>query len=66
MLEAAVQLAQEQGATAIEGFPFSGSGRRASGDVQVGTESVFSACGFSVIRTPSSSRVVMRRELGGR
>ena len=65
LLEAAIELAKEQGATAIDGFPFSGSGRRSRGDVQVGTESVFSSCGFRVIRRPSSSRVVMRRELGG-
>lgn len=63
LLEAAVQLAQENGGTAIEGFPFSGSKKR-SGDVQVGTELLFSSCGFEVIRTPSTSRVVMRRMLG--
>ena len=63
LLEAAVDLAKENGATAIEGFPFSGSKRRSGGDIQVGFESLFSSCGFEVIRTPSTSRVVMRREL---
>ena len=63
LLETAVELAQENGAVAIEGFPFAGSKRRSGGDTQVGVESLFSSCGFEVIRTPSTSRVVMRREL---
>jgi GNAT superfamily N-acetyltransferase len=63
LLEAAVELARENGASAIEGFPFSGSKRRPGGDAQVGFEQLFSACGFKVIRTPSPSRVVMRRQL---
>jgi GNAT superfamily N-acetyltransferase len=63
LLERAITLAEESGATAIEGFPFSGNQRRYSGDTQVGIESVFTACGFSVIRRPSENRVIMRREL---
>ncbi len=63
LLDAAVTLAAKNGAAAIEGFPFAGSKRRSSGDTQVGTEALFSACGFTIIRTPSTSRVVMRREL---
>lgn len=63
LLEAAVQLAQENGATAIDGFPHSSAKKHSSGDPQVGSESLFSACGFEVIRTLSTSRVVMRREL---
>ncbi|MBI5351060.1 MAG: GNAT family N-acetyltransferase [Chloroflexi bacterium] len=63
LLEAAVDLAKENGATAIEGFPFSESKRRSSGDIQVGFEPLFSSCGFEVKRTPSPGRVVMRREL---
>lgn len=63
LLEAAVNLAKDNSATAIEGFPNSGTKRRSSGEIQVGFESLFSACGFKVIRTPSTSRVVMRREL---
>ena len=62
LLEAAVDLAKQNGATAVEGFPFSGSKKR-SGDIQVGSEPLFAACGFDVIRTPSPGRVVMRREL---
>ena len=49
LLEAAVALARESGATAIEGFPFSGSKRRSSGDIQVGFEPLFSSCGFEVV-----------------
>ncbi len=63
LLEAAVELAKENGATAIEGFPYSGSQRRSGGAIQVGFEAVFSACGFQTIRTPSPSRVVMRLQL---
>lgn len=63
LLEAAVDLAKENGAAAIEGFPFSGSKRRSSGDIQVGFEALFSSCGFEVKRKPSPGRVVMRREL---
>jgi GNAT superfamily N-acetyltransferase len=63
LLEAAVNVAKEHGATAIEGFPFSSAKRRSSGELQVGFESLFASCGFTVIRTPSPTRVVMRREL---
>ena len=63
LLEAAVKLAEENGATAIEAFPFSESKKQASGDIQVGFEPVFASCGFEVIQKPSPSRVVMRREL---
>ncbi len=63
LLETAVTLAQEHYATAIEGFPYSGSKRRSGSDVQVGFEALFRTCGFEVIREPSASRVVMRRDL---
>jgi GNAT superfamily N-acetyltransferase len=64
LLQSAVGLAQEHGASAIEGFPFTG-GKRRRCDTQVGFETLFAACGFAAIRTPSPSRVVMRRELSG-
>ena len=63
LLERAVSLAEEHGAIAIEGFPYAGSKRRSGGDIQVGVEPVFASCGFSVLRRPSDSRVVMRRDL---
>jgi GNAT superfamily N-acetyltransferase len=63
LLEAAVSHARENGAAAIEGFPFSGTKRRSGGDTQVGYEALFASCGFAATRTPSPSRVVMRREL---
>jgi GNAT superfamily N-acetyltransferase len=51
LLEAAVKLAKENGAVAIEGFPFAGAKKRSSGDIQVGSERLFSSCGFEVIRS---------------
>jgi hypothetical protein len=52
------------GASAIEGLPLSG-GKRRSDDRQVGFESLFAACGFKAIRTPSPGHVIMRKELIG-
>lgn len=63
LLEKAISLAKENGASAIEGFPNVGTKKKSGNDVQVGFESVFSACGFKTIRTPSASRVVMRLDL---
>ncbi len=67
LLDHAVDLAATHGATAVEGFPVSsdpGPGkRRSSGDLYVGAEPVFAACGFAVVSRPTPSRVVMRREL---
>ena len=60
LLQAAVEHAKKSGARAIEGFPFASGSRRSSGDLQVGFQSTFAACGFEVVREPSSSRVVMR------
>lgn len=64
LLEAAVDLATKSGATAIEGFPLSGSQTRSkSADLMTGTETLFAGCGFAPIRRPSNNRVIMRREL---
>lgn len=63
LLNAAVRLAHANGADAIDGFPFAGRARRASGDVQVGFESTFADCGFEAIRRPSGNRVIMRHVL---
>jgi GNAT superfamily N-acetyltransferase len=62
LLKGAVDMAQDAGAPAIEGFPFA-RGAKLGKDPMVGLESVFEACSFQVTRRPSSTRVVMRREL---
>lgn len=64
LLQGAVELAGRHGATAIEGFPFS-RGARLGRESMVGLEAAFEACGFIASRRPSSTRVVMRRELAG-
>jgi GNAT superfamily N-acetyltransferase len=63
LLESAIVLAEQKGATAIEAFPFVSGKRRSGGGVQVGFEHMFLECNFEIIRTPSTSRLVMRREL---
>ena len=63
LLKAAVQLANEYDAEAIDGFPFTSEKRRSSSQIHVGFESTFLDCGFEPIRRPSQSRVVMRRIL---
>ena len=62
LLEAAVDLARRNGATAIEGFPFAEGAYRTK-DGMVGTESLFASCGFTVRARPSHARVIMRLEL---
>jgi GNAT superfamily N-acetyltransferase len=64
LVNAAVRLARERRAVAIEAFPYAGPDRR-SKETQVGFESLFSMCGFAVIGRPSAGRVVMRLELAG-
>ncbi len=61
LLDHAVVVARAQGALALEGFPFQ-TGRRPSGDVQVGVQATFEAAGFRVDRT-SGSRAVLRYDL---
>ena len=63
LLEGAVELARSFGATAVEGFPLSGDGRRSAGDAFVGVEPLFDRCGFAPIRRPTDKRVIMRRDL---
>lgn len=63
LLEKAVELAQDRGATAVDGFPFAGSKRQSKGDVQVGFEPLFAGRDFETIRTPSAKRIVVRRTL---
>lgn len=62
LLEAAVALAHQHGAAAIEGFPFA-RGAKVGRESMIGVEALFAACGFAVARQPSPTRVVMRREL---
>lgn len=62
LLDGAVRLARQHGATAIEGFPFA-RGAKLGRESMVGTEAVFESCGFAVARRPSATRVVMRCEL---
>jgi GNAT superfamily N-acetyltransferase len=61
LLLAAVDYAGAHGATAVEGFPLAGDGPHKN-DRYLGTEPLFTACGFSAIARPSPRRVVMRRE----
>jgi GNAT superfamily N-acetyltransferase len=63
LLAKAVQLARDHGARAIDAFPNSGTKRRSGAGSQVGFEPLFAEADFKVLRTPSPSRVVMRREL---
>ena len=62
LLQAAIDLARELGAPAIEGWPRSGSDRQQS-DLYYGRESLFAEFGFSVVDRPSPNRAVMRLEL---
>ncbi|HEY5981340.1 MAG TPA: GNAT family N-acetyltransferase [Microlunatus sp.] len=62
LVRAAVALAVDHGAVAIEGWPVSGSASRPSEDF-VGREKVFADHGFRVLDRPSATRVIMRRDL---
>ena len=63
LLRAAVDLAREHGASAIEGFPLAGDARRAAGEAFLGVEPLFAACGFTAVARPSPNRVIMRHAL---
>jgi GNAT superfamily N-acetyltransferase len=62
LLESAVDLARQSGATAVEGFPRS-DGTPTSPEDYLGRESVFAACGFECVARPTPRRAVMRRDL---
>ncbi|WP_433292372.1 N-acetyltransferase family protein [Actinoplanes sp. CA-030573] len=62
LLAAAVAMAREHGAAAVEGFPLAGPGPHRD-DRYLGTEGLFAACGFAVTARPSPRRVVMRLAL---
>lgn len=65
LLAAAVELAREHGAPAVESFPLAGGERRPTGEAYVGTEAMFAAAGFHVVGRPTKNRAVMRRDLTG-
>jgi GNAT superfamily N-acetyltransferase len=62
LLRAAVSLAAEHRAVAIEGWPVTGPDRRPGEDF-VGREKVFADLGFRALDRPSPTRVIMRRDL---
>jgi len=64
LVRAAVQLAHDAGASAIEGWPMSG-GDRQSADAFLGREEMFADLGFRCVDRPVTGRVVMRRDLRG-
>jgi len=63
LLRAAVELAAEHGATAVEGLPLASGGRHPTAEGYVGIEDVFRACGFETTSRPSPRRLVMRRPM---
>ena len=63
LLRGAVDLARSRGATAVEGFPLAGDGRRSAADAFLGVEPLFAACGFTAVARPSANRVIMRHPL---
>jgi len=63
LLSAAVALAEEHGATAVEGAPRVDGVKTSGGDGYVGFESTFRSCGFTRAAPVAGKRVLMRREL---
>ena len=69
LLGGAVELAEEHGAPAIEGYPVDNDGRRMSSSfAYVGTRAMFERQGFTLVapttsRSGGMARVVMRRQL---
>ena len=64
LVRAAVALARDEGATAIEGWPLAAAAPR-SADAFLGREEVFRAAGFDRVDQPTSQRAVMRLDLRG-
>ena len=71
LLAGAIELAEEHGAPAIEGYPVDNDGRRlSSAFAYVGTRAMFDRQGFTMVAPTTSrsggvERVVMRRRLTG-
>lgn len=59
LVRAAVDLARDQGAAAVEAWPRTGSDRSAAEDF-LGREKVFADLGFHPVDRPSADRVIMR------
>lgn len=64
LVRAAVGLARQHGALAIEGWPVAGPDVP-SADAFVGRERMFEELGFRCVARPEPRRVIVRRELGG-
>ena len=62
LLNAAVALARDEGATAIEAWPLA-AGVQRRGEEHLGREGVFARFGFRCIQRPSAERALMRLEL---
>lgn len=63
LISAAVDLARQLGAEAVEGWPVAASYDEPA-NAHVGRETVFADLGFRVVKRPNSTRVIVRRELG--
>jgi GNAT superfamily N-acetyltransferase len=63
LVDAAVGLAHEHGATAVEAVPLVGGQRHPTTEAYVGTEAMFAGRGFAVRARPSPRRLVMRLDL---
>jgi GNAT superfamily N-acetyltransferase len=61
LIDVATAMAQQHGATAIEGIPLATGAKR--GSEYVGREAAFDACGFACVARPTPQRAVMRKEL---
>jgi GNAT superfamily N-acetyltransferase len=62
LVRAAVELARQEGALAIEGWPLARSSRQTA-DAFLGREKVFEDLGFRCVERPSPERAIMRLEL---
>jgi GNAT superfamily N-acetyltransferase len=63
LVRAAADLARSRGASAIEGWPVTGTDH--SAEAFVGREKVFEAVGFRRVALPDPKRAIVRLELGG-
>jgi GNAT superfamily N-acetyltransferase len=63
LIGAALDFARAEGATIVEAYPKPVSGKQASGDLFVGTQSAFERAGFKVRAELSEKRVAVRKSL---